>query len=208
MNSIFTLILLIAASCAAVASDRLCPVCNQIVVPKSTQKDDLSKPSKNLAVWSRSHSGDVEDGIFICIKDSYAFDTTSMKWSLLLSDRDGFAYPLTKAIHSFPLPANTKVPNNALYSQRFESLKSVTHDLQFWCLTDPDYFKTIEAYAKKNGLSLTMGNMERNGRYKGESIVRVEKKTEQGGAGQPTTRPESKSEGSHKTHPEAEGRSR
>ncbi len=38
--------------------------------------------------------------------------------------------------------------------------------------------------------------------------VRILKETEQGGTGQPATRPESKSEGSDKPQPESEGRSR
>ena len=132
------------------------------------------------------------------MKDGYASNSDSKIWEPLLGDRDGFAHPLVESIRSFPLPENTKAPNNALYSQKFESLKSVTHDLTFWCLTDPEYFERIKAYAKKNDLSLTIENMERDGRHKGNSHVRVEKKTEQDGTGQPTTRPEPKSEGSDK----------
>jgi hypothetical protein len=182
MKPLFALFLIIAISSGiAISATDLCPVCHGAVVEVTKQKDDLSKPSKNMDVWNRSSCGNPfsGDGSYICMKDGYAFVVSLNTWNLSLSDRDGFALPLAKSIRSFPLPSKSKYPDNAVYSQEFKSLKSVTHALQLWCLKDPQYFKTIKAYAKRNELSLTIRNMERNGRYKGEWIVRIEKKTEQ-----------------------------
>ena len=180
MKTIFALFLLIISR--GIASSAIhCPVCHRAAVEVTTQKDDLSKPSKNMEVWNRSSCANLfyGDGSYICMKDGYAFEASLKTWNLSLSDRDGFVLPLAESIRSFPLPANSKLQSNAVYSQEFKSLKSVIHALQFWCLTDPEYFKTVKIYAEKNGLSLTIENMERNGRYKGEAIVRIEKKTEQ-----------------------------
>lgn len=160
--------------------DVRCPVCDKATQPISAQKDDLSKPSKNMDVWNRSSCANLSygDGSYICMEDGYAFESSFKTWNLTLSDPKGFAHPLVTSIASFPLPPEPKL-TNWFYSQEFKSLRSVADTVQFWCVTDVVYFEKIKEYAKNNQLTLTIENMERDGRYKGESMVIVTKKTEQ-----------------------------
>ena len=177
MKAILTLFLLLVSSTAAVSAEHLCPVCEQAAVKISQQKDDHSKPSKNLAVWNRSSCANpfYGTGSYICATGGYAFEAGFKTWKLSLNDRDQFAHPLTRSIHQFPLPVKSNLQSGLVYSQEFDSLKSVKHSLNFWCATDDAYFERIQTYGRAEGLSLSI---ERK-RATGQSIVRAAKRIEQ-----------------------------
>lgn len=177
MKTILPILIFIACGRLGIAAESQCPVCDGTTVEVTTQNDDRSKPSKNLAVWNRSSCGNpfYGKGSFICPKDGYAYEASFKTWNLSLNDRDRFSYPLAKSVYSFPLPPVANIKSGVVYSQEFSSLSSVKHSLLFWCVTDTVYFGQVEAYAKSNGLSLSIEKE----RQKGQSIIKVTKQTEQ-----------------------------
>lgn len=183
MKSVLAIFLLFVSCAFTSCASDLCPVCQHVTVDVNAQKDDHSKPSKNLAVWNRSICANpfYSKGSLICTKDGYAYEAGFKTWNLRLNDRDGFGLPLTRSIYSLPLPPKAAIKSGVVYSQEFASLKSVEHSLLFWCVTDTAYFSKIGDYAKANDLTLTIEKE----RAKGQSVVKVSKRTEQGAAPNP-----------------------
>lgn len=183
MNAFPPLLILIGCCGLAMAVELSCPVCDGAVVEVATQKDDRSKPSKNLAVWNRSSCGNpfYGKGSYICPQDGYAYEAGFKTWNLCLNDRDKFPHPLAKSVYSLPLPPSAKIKSGVVYSQEFSSLLSMKDSLSFWCETDSDYFSRIRVYAKSNGLKLSIEKE----RMKGQSYMKVTKQTKQvsGGSG-------------------------
>ena len=92
-----------------------CPICKGKLVEISKQKDDRSKPSKNVSVWNRSSCANMMfgQGSLICLKDNYAFDATWMKnWELSLFNKDGFSIALHQGIYNFPLPFKKQIKSS------------------------------------------------------------------------------------------------
>jgi hypothetical protein len=151
-----------------------CPVCKGKVVDTRSLKDDISKPSLNIAVWNRSNCGNLfyHKGSLICPAGGYAYEPSFKTWNLSLNDKDGFKHPLLKTVYSFPLPVKANIKSGLVYSQEFSSLSKVKHSLLFWCSTDSAYFKKSQEYANVNKLVLTIEKE----RLKGQSIVSVTNK--------------------------------
>ena len=175
MKSALSILLLLFLSVVASYAGLKCPVCRAAAVDTTSQKDDLSKPSKNLEVWNRSICANpfYGKGSYICPKDGYAYEAGFKTWNLSLNDHDRFAHALAGGIRSFPLPAERNITSGVVYSQEFTDLSSVKHSLLFWCTTDTGYFKKIRAYAEINALSLGI----EKGSTKKQSIIRVSKRT-------------------------------
>jgi len=172
MKAHFTIFIFLCITCIAHADTR-CPVCKRELVDVTKQKDDTSKPSRNIGIWNRSMCGNRSygDGSLMCLHDNYAYDATLMnRWGLALENRDGFAIPLAKAIYNFPLPIDENIKSRVVYDQDFKTLSSVTHSLLYWCSTDKRFFKKVKAYSKEHGLAL---EIDKN-RKPGESIISVE----------------------------------
>ena len=55
-NAPLYLLFFVIAACARTESQR-CPVCGGAVVAVEQVQDDVSKPSRNIAVWNRSICG-------------------------------------------------------------------------------------------------------------------------------------------------------
>ncbi len=145
--------MLFAANCIYALPD--CPVCGTETLLVSEQKDDTSKPSRNISVWNRSMCGNsmFKGDSSICPKDHYAYDASMMKWWILgLESKDGFALPLEESVYDFPV--TEKANSRVVYYQHFIKTDSIRHSLSFWCETDHAYFDVIREYAKKEGLSL------------------------------------------------------
>lgn len=162
--------MLVAVSLCARADD-LCPVCQTKLVDITTQKDDESKPSKNLEVWNRSSCSNpfFGKGSLFCLRDGYAYEDQLKRWELSLLDRDGFAYPLDRRIHDLPLPERNKIKSGTVYSQEFRTLEAIKHGLLFWMVIDEHYFSKIRQYAKTNGIDLVI-EPHKN---RGEAVIRA-----------------------------------
>jgi hypothetical protein len=148
-----------------------CPICGTETLLVSEQKDDTSKPSRNISVWNRSMCGNsmFKGESSICPKDDYAYDASMMKWWMLsLENKDGFSLPLKNSVYEFPVSA--EADSRVVYSQQFITKDTVRHSLSFWCKTDNDYFQVIRNYAKKSGLDLEIKVDRRENR----SFVTVE----------------------------------
>jgi hypothetical protein len=100
MNMILITILFLGFCTVSRAAEPLCPVCNKKTFEVTTQKDDPSKPSKNIDVWNRSVCATLSygKGSYICMNDGYAYDASLKTWKLKLNDRDGFAHPLVAGV--------------------------------------------------------------------------------------------------------------
>ena len=187
----------------SVAADK-CPACGGAVTTVGKVTDDKTKESKNLEVWDRSScafTGHDEDSVICtrcwCVEDR----TEPTVWIRSSKLPNSFFIPLSKAIREFPAPKDS-----AGYEQRFEGEKRI-ESLSFWCTDAPDLIAKYQRYCKEHDLTL---ELDRSERYPKKVFVDVEQKpiAQQGGAGQPATRPESKSEDSDKPQTKSEGRSR
>lgn len=156
----------------AKANQTSCPICKGDLVDITKQKDDKTKPSRNLSVWNRSNCGNpfYGKGSLICLKDNYAYDAKHIKkWTLSITNKDNFALSLHKSIYDFPLPIQKNIKSRTVYSQEFKTINSVKHSLLFWCIADKHYLKKIKSYANKNGITLVI---EKNKRLK-QSIIKA-----------------------------------
>lgn len=185
------------------AADK-CPVCGGAVTTVGKVTDDKTKESKNQEVWDRSScafTGHDDDSV-ICTRCWLVQDRTEPKvWIRSSVLPDSFFIPLSKAIREFPAPKDS-----ASYDQRFEGEKRI-ESMSFWCTDAPDLITKFQKYCKQHALIL---ELKRSERYPKEVFVDVQQKAiaQQAGAGQPTTRSESKPKGSDKPQPEGEARSR
>ncbi|MCP4460157.1 MAG: hypothetical protein GY816_19355 [Cytophagales bacterium] len=171
-----TLITIISISCSLLFQGckewhKQCPVCGGMPISTLQIKDDRSKPSKNIAVWNRSICGNslFETYSTICQKDWYAYSPYFETWTLVLENPDGFSNKLKEGIYSFPLPIVQNLRSLTVYRQVIGRKRTV-HSISFWCETDEDYFKKIEAYSKKNRLKL---KIDRN-KIEGQSFLSAE----------------------------------
>ena len=166
-----------------------CPICEGELVDVTQQKDDQSKPSRNLAVWNRSVCANpfFHEGSLICLRDGYAYEFQLEHWELSLEDRDGFAHPLDKAIYEFPLPIAERIKSRVVYSQRFVDLGEVEHEFGLWTSNDDDYFDKISNYSDENGIDLSIEPYPDRGEV--YFTAKQTTKTEQGVGGQPATPP-------------------
>jgi len=139
------------------AEDR-CPVCQGALLDVTKQQDDRSKPSINLAVWNRSFCGNglFGSGSTICPRDGYAYEANLKRWKLSLEDRDSFKHPLDPRIHEFPLPDKNHMKSATVYSQDFETLAAVKHEILFWTVIDKGFFAKVREYAKTQGIHLNI----------------------------------------------------
>lgn len=163
-------ILGLGITCGFGADEKVaCPVCQKQAVEIATQKDDTSKPSRNLRVWNRSICANLSfgEGSFICPIDGYAYEAQLKHWELSQENRDSFAHPLDHRISQFPLPDQKRIKSRTVYSQEFETLGKVRHSLLFWTVIDAAYFKKLQEFSKTKGIDLEIRPHE----DRGEAIV-------------------------------------
>jgi hypothetical protein len=183
---LLTCLLLGTWSFVVAAEPQICPVCGRGVTPMEQMKDDVSKPSRNLAVWNRSSCGNplFGPGSTICPHDWYAYSAFLKKWELSLEDPKGFALELDGRIRDLLLPEKGKIRSGVVYSQSLDG-DSVVHSVLFWCETDQGYLDRLTEYAKKAGAKL---KIERE-RLPGQTYALAEVETKRKPAAQnPTTR--------------------
>ena len=129
---------------------RCCPVCGRAVVPVEQVKDDVSKPSRNIAVWNRSSCGNLLlcDGSLICTHDWYAYSSVLKRWELSLEDPNGFAWGLDSRIRGFPLPKKGKIRSRVVYRQWIDG-DGIVDSVDVWCDTNEGYLDSLRQYAKR-----------------------------------------------------------
>lgn len=135
----------------------ICPICQGQLANSADLKDDLSRPSRNLEVWSRAADCLVvgDQGGQICTRCWYVFRDGA--WTRSSERPDDFHHPLSYAISAFPMPGKNRVRGWAIYQQQLagaDGKDGVVESLSFWAVKSSKYVTAIRQHAKLHRVAL------------------------------------------------------
>lgn len=152
-----------------------CPECGGALVKHGTVYDDLTKPSKNIAIWNRSSCANPFDDPNepICTNCWLAYSETLERWERSSELPESFRRPLAAGIRECPLPAREEIKSRVVYSQEIDA-DGVQESVLFWCVDSAEYIAKVKSFAREHQLTC---RVEMQGRIENQVCITVETKT-------------------------------
>lgn len=134
-----------------------CPLCAGAVVSASDLADDLSRPSRNLDLWSRAADclAIADEGGPVCTRCWYVF--RSGNWSRSSERADDFHVPLGAAVATFPVPERHRSDGRLIYRQILlgaDGKGGAVEEIAFWARGSARYRAAIRRHAEVHGMRL------------------------------------------------------
>lgn len=150
---------------------RDCPLCAGALVDAGSVEDDITRPSLNLSLWSRSSHGDFwslhSAASPFCTKCYHAWNDSMGCWERASERSASFRIPLQKEILGFPLSPMRLEGLRTVYTQQFagaDASDGRVESVRYWARDSRKLRAELQTYADAISMEIAFDSEKRGSR--------------------------------------------